>query len=181
MFEFVLFCLPAAIYLFVQSRGENRTLAAARLQLGLTWGSANGYAWAGLLLFPLLFAGWLAIVSVPAEVVDAPGVSVARLTSLGVALSVVLRAFGEEILFRGLLGGVLSRRLGFQKGNLLQSLVFVVPHLGILLVDIRAWPVIPAQFAAAWILGWLREKTGTFVPGALVHAAANMCAGLLLS
>jgi len=55
----------------------------------------------------------------------------------------MLRAVGEEGFFRGLLGGVLIRRLGFGRGNLVQTLIFLVPHLALLLVDVRSWPIVP--------------------------------------
>jgi len=35
------------------------------------------------------------------------------------------------------------------------------------------------QFAAGWLLGWLRHKTGTFVPGAVVHVVVNIAAGFI--
>lgn len=63
--------------------------------------------------------------------------------------------------------------------GLATSLVFLVPHLALLLVDVRMWPVIPVQFAAGWMLGWLRHRTGSFVPGAAVHTIANIAAGLI--
>ncbi|MDN5726279.1 MAG: CPBP family intramembrane metalloprotease [Propionibacteriales bacterium] len=171
--------MPTIIYLIVQSRGENRTFRTARQRAGLAWGTSAAYGWALLLLLPLVLTGWLAIILVPAEVLDLPGVSIAQLTSLSVAIGIVLRAVGEEVFFRGLLGGVLIRRLGFGWGNLLQALLFLVPHLALLLIDVRMWPVIPVQFAAGWLLGWLRHKTGTFVPGAVVHVLANIVAGLI--
>lgn len=179
MTEFVLFCLPTIVYLVVQSRGKDRSFSAAMTRVGAAWGAPAAYGWALLLLLPLVFTGWLAIVLVPTDVLEMPGVSIARLTSVGAVIGIVLRAVGEEAFFRGLLGGVLMRRLGFGWGNLLQAAVFLVPHLALLLVDGRMWPIIPVQFAAGWLLGWLRYKTGTFVPGAAMHVAANIAAGLI--
>lgn len=179
MLEFVLFCVPALVYVIVQSRGKDRTLESALSRLGASWGSASAYAWALLLLLPLLLTAWLAIVLIPAEVLETPGVSIARLTSVSIALGVVLRAIGEEVFFRGLLGGILIRRFGFLWGNLLQAVLFLVPHLLLLLIDARLWPILPVQFAAGWLLGWLRHKTGTFVPGAVVHVVVNIAAGLI--
>ncbi|TSD58430.1 hypothetical protein [Aeromicrobium piscarium] len=74
-------------------------------RLGARWGAPSGYGLALLLLLPLVLAGWLAIVLVPAEVIEEPGVSVAYLTSMGAAAAIVLRAAGEEIFFRGLIVG----------------------------------------------------------------------------
>ena len=33
-----------------------------------------------------------------------------------------------------------------------------VYDLALLLVDLRLWPILPVQFAAGWMLGWLREN-----------------------
>ncbi|MDR0847695.1 MAG: CPBP family intramembrane metalloprotease [Propionibacteriaceae bacterium] len=179
MIEFVLFCVPVLVYLIVQSRGKDRSLKSALNRIGASWGAPSAYGWALMLLVPLLLTSWLAITLVPAEVLGEPGVMIARITSVGAGVSVALRAIGEEVLFRGLLGGVFVRRLRFFWGNLLQAAVFIVPHLPLLLVDIRIWPILPVQFAAGWLLGWLRNKTETFVPGALLHFITNVAAGLI--
>ncbi|WP_426937272.1 CPBP family intramembrane glutamic endopeptidase [Brevibacterium sp. LE-L] len=179
MTEFALFCVPTLIYLVVQSRGRDRSLDTARRRVGIDWGSPAAYEWALVLMLPLVVAGWLIVVLVPAEVLALPGVTNMQVTTLGAVIGIVLRALGEEVFFRGLLGGILIRRLGFGWGNLLQALMFLLPHLALLLVDVRMWPIIPIQFAAGWLLGWLRHRTGTFVPGAAVHVLQNIAAGLI--
>ncbi len=180
MLEFVLYCVPALVYVIVQARRQDVTVRLARQRLGVAWGSAVDYGWAAVLLVPLVLAGWLAIVLIPTAVLDTPGVSVARLTSISVGISIVLRAFGEELFFHGLLGGVFMRRLGFAWGNLLQATTFLVPHLPLLLIGVRTWPILPVQFAAGWLLGWLRNRAGSFVPAATVHAISNLAAGLIV-
>lgn len=180
MLEFVLFCGPAIVYLVVQSRRRDVTVALARRRLGVTWGSPAAYGWAALSLMPLLLLGWAAIATIPDDVFAAPEVSIAQLTSVGAVLGVVLRAVGEEVLFRGLIGGVLMRRLGFLWGNLLQTSVFVVPHLLVMLVDVRAWPIVAVQFLAGWVLGRLRHRSDSVAPGAVVHAVINVAAGVSL-
>lgn len=55
-----------------------------------------------------------------------------------------------------------------------------MPHLALVLIDARIWPIIPVQFAAGWLFGWLRYKTGTFVPGAALHFVTNIVAGLVV-
>ncbi|MET3862631.1 membrane protease YdiL (CAAX protease family) [Dietzia sp. 2505] len=179
MTEFLLLCVPSLVYVAVQSRRGGRSVGEAMRLAGVSRGAPAAYGWALVLLVPLLAAGWLSLTLVPAEVLELPGVSVAAMTSWGVAAAVVLRAVGEEVFFRGLLGGVFIRRLGFGWGNLLQSVVFLVPHLALLAVDVRLWPLLPVQFTAGWLLGWLRHKTGTLVPGAAVHAVANVAAGAI--
>lgn len=179
MTEFVLFCAPALIYVMVQSRGANRSVRVALDRIGASWGPPSAYGWALVLLVPLLIASWSAIALIPPDALDDPRVTIARVVSVGAGVGLALRAVGEEVFFRGLLGGVLMRRLGFVRGNLLQAAAFIVPHLALLLVDAGAWPVIPVQFAAGWLLGWLRHRAGTFVPGAVLHVITNIAAGLL--
>lgn len=179
MVEFVLFCLPTVVYLIMRSRGPERSLPTAMQRAGISWGTPSAYGWALVLLLPLLATGWLAIRVVPQEVLAQPGVSIAQFASAGAVAGAALRAVGEEVFFRGLLGGALVRRLGFAWGNLIQAALFLIPHLPLLLVDIRLWTILPVQFATGWLLGWLRHKTGSFVPGAVIHVAANLASGLL--
>lgn len=94
MVEFVIFCVPAIVYVIVQSRGKDRTLGTALGRLGAEWGKPSGYEWALALLVPLLLSSWLAVTLIPAEALDDPDVTIARLTSLGAGVGVVLRALG---------------------------------------------------------------------------------------
>jgi membrane protease YdiL (CAAX protease family) len=183
--ELTVFLIPSVLYLLAQHvrvrrgrAGVDRLPAPARL--GLTPGTGSGYLWALVLLIPLSILGYLALILIPPDALSTPGVSVAAVSSAGVAVNTALRALGEELFFRGLLGGIFVRRLGFYVGNTLQAVVFLVPHAALLLIDTRLWPILPVQFAAGWLLGWLRTKSGSILPGALVHAAANVAAGLLV-
>ncbi|MHA6696143.1 CPBP family intramembrane glutamic endopeptidase [Homoserinimonas sp. A520] len=181
MTELILFVIPSAIYFLIQGNRRHLGRTSAAKRLGATWGTGSAYLWALALLIPLGVLGYLAIILIPTEALSTPGVSVAKVTSIAAVLGVTLRALGEEIFFRGLLGGLLVRRLGFTRGNLLQSVIFLVPHTLLLFIDANLWPLLPVQFAAGWLLGWLRTKSGSFLPGALVHAAANIGAGLIAS
>lgn len=86
---------------------------------------------------------------------------------------------GEEILFRGLIGGVLLRRVQRRwLSNSLQALVFTAPHALILLVRPDLWFAIPVVFALGLVCGWLRIRSMSVVPSALVHAFGNFGAAL---
>jgi membrane protease YdiL (CAAX protease family) len=88
-------------------------------------------------------------------------------------------AFGEEMFYRGLLAGILGRRLRFVSANLVQSIVFVVPHLVILTVFPATWPlVIFVPLLSGLIYGWLRLKSGSFLPAFLLHTLANTLAAV---
>lgn len=57
--------------------------------------------------------------------------------------------------------------------------MFLIPHLVLLAIDLRLWPIIPVQFATGWLLGWLRHKADSCLPGAVVHAVTNIVARLV--
>jgi len=71
----------------------------------------------------------------------------------------------EEIAFRGVIFERLSRVLGEREGWLVQAALFSVLHLS---------PVIfPTHFAMGLIFGWLRMRTGSLIPGMILHATWN--------
>ncbi|MFP5020701.1 CPBP family intramembrane glutamic endopeptidase [Pseudonocardia phyllosphaerae] len=176
----VLGVAAALVYVVVQSRGAGRSVRSALDLLGATPGTASGYRWAAVLLVPQLAIGWLVVLLIPPEALAAPGLSgPAPVVSVAAGALVAVRALVEELFFRGLVAGVLIRRLGFRWGNLAQALVFLVAHLPLLLVDPRVWPILPLQFVAGWLLGWLRHRSGSVLPGGLVHVVVNLLAGVL--
>lgn len=91
----------------------------------------------------------------------------------------VFSTLGEEVFFRGLLGGWLMERLGFQLGNLIQAACFLAPHLLLLLINLRLWPVLLFQLAGGWLLGWLRHRSGSILPGWLSHTLINTASDAL--
>lgn len=101
---------------------------------------------------------------------------------LGV-LSSTARALGEEIGWRGFLLPRLVQRFGFTVGCLLSGCIWAVWHYpGLLLADYNAGtkPVFALTcftlmvIADAYILGWLRLKSGSLWPAAILHASHNL-------
>jgi len=72
----------------------------------------------------------------------------------------------------------LFRRLGFARGNTVQALVFLLPHLLLLLVSRSLWPVIVVQLIAGWLLGLLRYRSNSILPGWLAHSLTNALGAL---
>jgi membrane protease YdiL (CAAX protease family) len=106
------------------------------------------------------------------------GLSVASVVG-AFAAEAVFTTLGEEVFFRGLLGGWLVTRLGFQLGNAVQAIIFLAPHALLLAVNVHFWPVLVPQLAAGWLLGWLRTRSGSILPGWLAHTLVNTAGDVL--
>jgi membrane protease YdiL (CAAX protease family) len=179
----ILFLLPSLVMLVVL-RLRRQPWDKILPLLGWQLGSPVYYLWA-LLLF-LLTAVLLVLVAIfvfPDLYRHPPrGVTLyyyARLGlsffSIGIAFlnEFFFTALGEEVFFRGLLGGWLMRRFGFWVGNTLQTLIFLLPHLTVLLVGTHLWPLLTAPALLGWLNGWLRYKSESILPGMFVHALGN--------
>jgi membrane protease YdiL (CAAX protease family) len=96
--------------------------------------------------------------------------------AIGMALlyGVLKTGFAEEVLFRGLIAGSLARRLPFPWANIVQSIIFLAPHLLVLAVMPELWGILPLVFVASLVLGWVRVRSGSILGPWLVHAAANV-------
>src|SRR5262245_41573895 len=87
---------------------------------------------------------------------------------------VVKTGLSEELLFRGLIAGSLSRRLPLLWANLGQALIFLIPHLLVLGVMPEMWSILPVIFAGSLLWGWVRIKSGSIIGSWLMHAAGNV-------
>ena len=108
------------------------------------------------------------------------GLSQAAIT-LAFLNGVVQTALTEEILFRGLIAGSLSRRLPILWANLAQAAIFFLPHLLILYVMPEAWGLLPLVFIGALVSGWLRIKSGSIIGPWLIHASGNVTMALSIA
>jgi membrane protease YdiL (CAAX protease family) len=135
----------------------------------------------GMGLIPGLFSIFLPDI-LPISLLDQPGVAQSVYSDWPLSVSYFLLAFiregfyitlGEEILFRGFLGGLLFRKLGFALGNIIQSILFLVPHLLLLTISTQLWPLLIAQFLGGWLYGWLLNKSESILPSWLAHSLGN--------
>ena len=178
--QLVLYAIPCAIYAIVQ-RLRGRTWSQITSNLGLRSSQPVYYVWA-LIFFVVL--GLLSLVTIYVffpGYYDRPGIAASQYAGVELGILVVFYAFfreavyvalGEELFFRGLVGGWLMRRLGFWVGNALQSLVFLVPHLFVLSAGVDLWPLLLAPFVSGWLYGWLLYRSGSILPGWLGHSLA---------
>ncbi|CAN0576974.1 unnamed protein product [Ectocarpus sp. 12 AP-2014] len=97
-------------------------------------------------------------------------------------IAVFKTSFAEEVLFRGFIGKRLINLLGFQKGNLLQALIFGIIHTALFAVITANILFLTLIFIlpsiGAYISGYLNEKlaNGSIIPGWISHALANILA-----
>lgn len=112
-----------------------------------------------------------------------------RLMGFGInALSLLLiialfkTSFAEEVLFRGFIAKRLISVLGFQKGNVLQAIIFGIIHAVLFafitsnIIFLIVIFVIPT--VGAYVSAYLNEKIakGSIIPGWISHGLANILA-----
>jgi membrane protease YdiL (CAAX protease family) len=108
---------------------------------------------------------------------------VLQMATLGVLFS-LMSALGEEIGWRGLLVPELARKLPFTKTALISGAIWVVWHLPVILLGGYRNEGAPVWFGlicfcclavgVSFPLAWLRLKSGSLWPAALLHASHNL-------
>ncbi|HET9390947.1 MAG TPA: type II CAAX endopeptidase family protein [Steroidobacteraceae bacterium] len=170
--------------------------------LGLRWGGTRYVLWGYLtplayaaIAYGLIWTFGLGSFPNPQAIVDLTGKLGWHMTSasafvptyflfiatIWVVLSVT-RAVGEEIGWRGLLTPQLVSRFGFTGGSLLTGVIWAAWHMPLLLFadysgDTPWWFAMPCFWvlvlSLSIILTWLRLKSRSVWPCALLHASHN--------
>ena len=148
-----------------------------------------------LWLFPAVFAiAWLSVFiqqqlladGFMTFAVNTPAYKVSRTAGLdlllgAIAYPFITSALSEEIFFRGLIAKRMMKLLGFQWGNVIQTVIFLAPHVlilvffapdaGMLLYAVMIATIVPLS----WVSGWLMERRddGSIFTPWLLHSAAN--------
>jgi len=182
----VVLSIPSVIYIAVQKRrGEKwRDILS-----NIGWQTCRPicFLWGLGVMILIGGLGWLAFQTIPPAVLQDPNINISAYAgqslSLVTFLSILLKeafyvALGEEIFFRGFLGGWLVRRLGFATGNIVQALAFLLPHLILLVISLSLWPIVVVQAVSGWLFGWLRYRADSILPGWVVHSLINALGAL---
>ncbi|BCJ91390.1 hypothetical protein IZ6_21250 [Terrihabitans soli] len=95
---------------------------------------------------------------------------------LSIIAAVIGAPLAEELVFRGFVFTAVRERWGFAWALVLSSVLFAAMHFEP--TGLYALIVLPSAF----LLGWLREKTGGIYAPILIHAVFNTiaCAGLVV-
>ncbi|HXV63862.1 MAG TPA: CPBP family intramembrane glutamic endopeptidase [Vicinamibacteria bacterium] len=181
----VLAALPLLGYFAYHKARHKRGAREILIRCGLTVGETRYIGYCAV--FALLVVSALVVWPPPLQELLREGSAWRPFAGMGlgrkaVAMSllygVVKTGFAEEFLFRGLIAGSLSRRFAMRWANLMQALVFLVPHLLLLFIMPEMWLVLPAVFLGALFVGWARIRSGSILGPWLAHACLNIAMGL---
>jgi membrane protease YdiL (CAAX protease family) len=109
------------------------------------------------------------------------------LVGLGISVPSIIMAllsgfvqtgFCEEFFFRGLIAGSLGRRMRLLWANLLQTLIFLLPHLILLSVMPEMWWILTLVVAGSLFAGWVRIRSGSFLGPWILHGSVNVTMAL---
>ncbi|WP_415579348.1 lysostaphin resistance A-like protein [Filibacter tadaridae] len=91
---------------------------------------------------------------------------------IGIISAGVVSPVYEEIFYRGFIHRWLRVRLGMNWGIVISSLLFTIAHFPTL-------NAMPVNFINGVMFAWVYEKTGSVIPGMIVHGVFNIIAVLL--
>lgn len=189
---FVLGGIPLLGYFIYQKLRHRRTTDEIARRAGLQLGSPRYLAYSlvfaliGVSAIVLAFVVW----SPSLEAFTRAGSAQRPFVGLGFSMTTLTLAFlsggvqtglAEEMLFRGMIAGSLSRRFSVVWANVFQALIFLLPHFLILLVMPEMWFVLPLVFFGALTFGWVRIKSGSILGSWLMHASGNIAMALLVA
>lgn len=173
--------IPSLIYLFVR-RTRKEKWATIFKNLGWVICKPKYWLWAFGVIVILILLSLPTVKLITPEIAENPNVVHSQFVGMAPSFSVFLLillnqaifiALGEEIFFRGFLGGWLIRKLGFKRGNSIQTVCFLLIHLPLLMVSTALWPILIVQGISGFVFGWLRYVSGSILPAWLVHSLIN--------
>lgn len=93
-------------------------------------------------------------------------------------------ALSEEIFFRGFIGKRFSKKFGYLTGNLIQSILFGLPHGLPFIIVYKTYIFGITLFLAAATVGFLqfyineKEANGSIMPSLIIHSTMNIISNI---
>ena len=177
----ILVGIPLLPYYVYQRRRHGRKLGEVLRRAGLQRGELK-YLWHAVGVVAVI-GGWIWLFPPNLEAMTRQGSAQHAFAGAGLGPEAIAAAllyaliqtsFAEEFLFRGLIAGSLSRRMSVLKANLLQSVIFLAPHLLLLFIMPDQWPLLVLIFVGALYSGWLRIRSGSILASWMIHGGANL-------
>ena len=186
LFVFVL--VPFGLYVVWHKWRHKRPFAEIARRAGLTWVVDRylGYCLALAALQIVILLVWSPSIEVLTRE-GSPQRSFVGLgltgTSVAMALlyGMVKTGFAEELFFRGLIAGSLSRRLPLRWANVVQATIFLLPHLLVLVFAPELGWLLLLIFAVGLFLGWVRIRSGSILGPWLLHGVLNTVVCLVVA
>lgn len=156
--------------------------------IALTWPKAKAYAQLGkailvyyslLLLAGILIQEFTSIDTNQEQDIGFDKVSDGQLVFVFISL-VILPPIIEELIFRGFLYTRFRKYFSVYGSAVIISILFSIAHLQLGNGDAPLWTAAIDTFILSMILVWLREKTGSIIPGMGLHAIKNAFAFTVL-
>lgn len=91
---------------------------------------------------------------------------------IGIISAGIVSPFYEEIFYRGFIYRWLRTRVGMRWAIVISSLIFTLAHF-------PTMNAMPVNFISGVVFAWTYERTGSVVPGMIVHGVFNTIAVLL--
>lgn len=92
--------------------------------------------------------------------------------SIAFISAAIISPIYEEIFYRGFLYKWIKLRWGVRNGLLLSSIVFTIVH-------IPTYNTLPVNFISGVVFAWTYEKSGSIIPGIIIHSVLNGIAVIL--
>lgn len=98
--------------------------------------------------------------------------------------AVFQNALSEEIFFRGFIGKRFSKKFGYLSGNLIQSILFGLPHGLPFIIAYKTYIFGITLFLAAGTVGFLqfyineKEANGSIMPSLIIHSIMNIISNI---
>lgn len=109
------------------------------------------------------------------------GVGLSATTLVSILLAAILKtAVAEELVFRGFIGKRIANKFGYLPGNLIQSVLFGLPHGLPLIIAYDMYLVGITLIFSAGIVGYLqfrlneKQAAGSIFPSICIHALMNI-------
>jgi membrane protease YdiL (CAAX protease family) len=187
LLQIIIFTLiPFLVYL-IKNKSKNGFLTYIGLKKSTK--KANYLATLACLIFVLPMIILILVNSEFKEIMFDPNSITGKFRQMGVGLNSIIlllimaifkTSLSEEILFRGFIAKRLISLLGFQKGNILQSILFGIIHTALFAIItsniffLLVIFIIPS--IGAYVSVYLNEKigNGSIFPGWISHGLANI-------
>lgn len=134
-----------------------------------------------IMVGPLILFQQLGMIEADILTTGFTGVGLTPESALSILLAAILKtAFAEELLFRGFIGKRLANKFGYQTGNIVQAILFGLPHGLPFILVYDMYIVGVTLMVTAGIVGYLQfrlnEKIagGSIMPSICLHAIMNI-------